>query len=203
MQKFKVGDKVGLGSQVGSCGKCASCTDGCENYCQDAVVIDCAAAINDGNLTMGNTSGHMGTDDAIDTQTSKFYGGLCDVVVADEHFIIRWPENFPLDIGSPLLCAGITTYSPLRHFGLDKPGLHIGIVGLGGLGHIAVKFAKAFGAKVTVISTSNNKKQDAIEKYGADSFLLSNDQEQMQVNLCHLKNNILITSLKQKILRFV
>ncbi|KAL7094403.1 hypothetical protein ACP275_11G101800 [Erythranthe tilingii] len=101
-------------------------------------------------------------------------------MVAAEHFIIRWPENFPLDIGAPLLCAGITTYSPLRHFGLDKPGLSVGVVGLGGLGHVAVKFAKAFGTKVTVISTSLSKKTEAIEKLGADEFLVSRDPEQMQ-----------------------
>jgi D-arabinose 1-dehydrogenase-like Zn-dependent alcohol dehydrogenase len=194
VQKFKVGDKVGLGGQVGSCGKCEICTDGSESYCPEVVLID-GSAFSDGNLTMGNTSGHMGTDDDIDAQTSKLYGGLCNIVVADENFMIHWPENFPLDIGPPLLCAGITTYSPLRHFGLDKPGLHIGVVGLGGLGHLAVKFAKAFGAKVTAISTSNNKKQDAIEKFGADSFLLSNSHEQMQVNLSHLKNNKSNTSL--------
>ncbi|GFP96221.1 8-hydroxygeraniol dehydrogenase, partial [Phtheirospermum japonicum] len=81
---------------------------------------------------------------------------------------------------APLLCAGITTYSPLRYFGLDKPGLHVGVVGLGGLGHVAVKFAKAFGTKVTVVSTSLSKKKEAIEKLGADEFLVSSDQEQMQ-----------------------
>ncbi|KAK4393938.1 8-hydroxygeraniol dehydrogenase [Sesamum angolense] len=72
-------------------------------------------------------------------------GGYSDIMVADEHFVILWPDNFPLDAGAPLLCAGVTTYSPLRHFGLDKPGTSVGVVGLGGLGHLAVKFAKAFG----------------------------------------------------------
>lgn len=104
-------------------------------------------------------------------------------MVADEHFIVRIPDGIPLHAGAPLLCAGITVYSPLRYFGLDKPGMHIGVVGLGGLGHVAVKFAKAFGAKVTVISTSPNKKQEAIEHLGADSFLVSRDQEQLQVRL--------------------
>ena len=101
-------------------------------------------------------------------------------MVADEHFIVRIPDSIPLHAGAPLLCAGITVYSPLRYYGLDKPGMQIGVVGLGGLGHVAVKFAKAFGAKVTVISTSPNKKQEAIERLGADSFLVSRDQEQMQ-----------------------
>lgn len=102
-------------------------------------------------------------------------------MVADEHFIIRWPENFPLDAGAPLLCAGITTYSPLRYYGLDKPGMRVGVNGLGGLGHVAVKFAKAFGTKVTVISTSLGKKKEAIEHLGVDEFIVSKDPEQMQV----------------------
>ncbi|KAG8386461.1 hypothetical protein BUALT_Bualt03G0151100 [Buddleja alternifolia] len=75
------------------------------------------------------------------------YGGYSDIMVCDEHFIICWPEHMPLDAGCPLLCAGITTYSPMKYFGLDKTGIHLGVVGLGGLGHVAVKFAKAFGAK--------------------------------------------------------
>ena len=104
-------------------------------------------------------------------------------MVADQHFVLRWPENLPLDSGAPLLCAGITTYSPLRYHGLDKPGTKVGIVGLGGLGHVAVKMAKAFGAHVTVISTSASKKQEALEKLGADEFLVSSDTDQMQVNI--------------------
>ncbi|GLU13349.1 hypothetical protein SLE2022_299870 [Rubroshorea leprosula] len=86
----------------------------------------------------------------------------------------------PLDAAAPLLCAGITVYSPLRYYGLDKPGLHVGVVGLGGLGHVAVKFAKAMGAKVTVISTSPNKKKEAIEKLGADAFLVSREKDELQ-----------------------
>ncbi|XP_038999935.1 probable mannitol dehydrogenase [Hibiscus syriacus] len=102
-------------------------------------------------------------------------------MVADEHFIVRIPEKLPLDAAAPLLCAGVTVYSPLRYYGLDKPGLHIGVVGLGGLGHVAVKFAKAMGAKVTVISTSSSKKKEALENLGADSFLVSGgDHDQLQ-----------------------
>ncbi|KAK9904385.1 hypothetical protein M0R45_000819 [Rubus argutus] len=108
------------------------------------------------------------------------YGGYSDVMVADEHFVIRIPDNLPLDGAAPLLCAGITTYSPLRYFGLDKPGMHVGVVGLGGLGHVAVKFAKALGLEVTAISTSPNKKDEAIKHLGADSFLVSRDLDQMQ-----------------------
>ncbi|MFQ6645963.1 hypothetical protein Gotur_019530 [Gossypium turneri] len=103
-----------------------------------------------------------------------------DTMVADEHFIVRIPDNLPLDVAAPLLGAGITVYSPLRYYGLDKPGLHVGVVGLGGLGHVAVKFAKAMGAKVTVISTSPSKKKEALENLGADSFLVSRDQDQLQ-----------------------
>jgi len=156
--KVKVGDKVGVGCLVGSCGNCASCSEDLENYCQKQI-LTYSAAYHDGTIT---------------------YGGYSSLMVADEHFIIRWPENFPLDAGAPLLCAGITTYSPLRYFGLDKPGMHVGVVGLGGLGHVAVKFAKAFGAKVTVISTSEGKRKEAIEKLGADTFLVSRDPQQLQ-----------------------
>ena len=109
------------------------------------------------------------------------YGGYSDTMVSDEHFVVRIPDNLPLDAGAPLLCAGITVYSPLRFYGLDKPGMHVGVVGLGGLGHVAVKFAKAMGVKVTVVSTSPNKKKEALEHLGADSFLVSKDQDQMQV----------------------
>ncbi|KAI5325010.1 hypothetical protein L3X38_034083 [Prunus dulcis] len=100
-------------------------------------------------------------------------------MVADEHFVIRIPDNLPLEGAAPLLCAGITTYSPLRYYGLDKPGMHVGVVGLGGLGHVAVKFAKAMGVRVTAISTSPSKKEEAIKRLKADSFLVNRKQDQM------------------------
>jgi len=106
-------------------------------------------------------------------------------MVADERFVVRIPDSIPLDAAAPLLCAGITVYSPLKYYGLDKPGLHIGVVGLGGLGHMAVKFAKALGLKVTVISTSPNKKKEAIEHMGADSFVVSREQDEMMVIITH------------------
>lgn len=175
VQKVKVGNKVGVGCLVGSCRQCDQCAIDLENYCQKN--IQTYSAINvDGTIT---------------------YGGYSNIMVTDEHFIIRWPENLPLDVGAPLLCAGITTYSPLRYFGLDKPGLSIGVVGLGGLGHVAVKFAKAFGTKVTVISTSVSKKKEAIERLGADEFLVSKDPEQLQVMIafvCDLRLNWLTLS---------
>ncbi|KAM5546338.1 putative mannitol dehydrogenase [Rosa sericea] len=158
VQKFKIGDKVGVGGIVGACRSCDSCTDHLENYCPK-LILTYSAKYYDGTTT---------------------YGGYSDIMVADEHFVVRIPDNLPLDCAAPLLCAGITTYSPLRYFGLDKPGMHVGVVGLGGLGHVAVKFAKAMGVKVTVISTSPNKKEEAIKHLGADSFLVSRDQDQMQ-----------------------
>ncbi|KAL3527575.1 hypothetical protein ACH5RR_012231 [Cinchona calisaya] len=159
VQKFKVGDKVGVGCLIGSCRTCEDCADDLENYCPKKIITYDGPRYYDGTLTFGGYSDHM---------------------VVDEHFAIHWPEKLPLDGGAPLLCAGITTYSPLKHFGLDKPGVHIGVVGLGGLGHVAVKFAKAFGAKVTVISTSPSKKEEALKEFGADSFLVSRDAEAMQ-----------------------
>jgi D-arabinose 1-dehydrogenase-like Zn-dependent alcohol dehydrogenase len=162
VQKFKVGDKVGVGCMVGSCHSCDNCANHLENYCPK-MILTYAAKYYDGTTT---------------------YGGYSNIMVSDEHFVVRIPDNLPLDAAAPLLCAGITVYSPLKFYGLDKPGMQVGVVGLGGLGHVAVKFAKAMGAKVTVISTSPNKKKEALEHLGADSFLVSKDQDQMQVLSC-------------------
>ncbi|KAL9327374.1 hypothetical protein ACSQ67_008019 [Phaseolus vulgaris] len=156
--KFKVGEKVGVGCMVQSCRSCKSCGENLENYCQGMV------------LTYGSK----------DIDGSITQGGYSDMVVVDEHFVISIPDGLPLEAAAPLLCAGITVYSPLLYFGLAKPDLHVGVVGLGGVGHMAVKFAKAFGAKVTVISTSPNKRKEAIEHLGADSFVVSREQDQMQ-----------------------
>ena len=147
---------------VGACHSCDNCDNHLENYCPK-MILTYSAKYYDGTIT---------------------YGGYSDTMVSDEHFVVRIPDNLPLDAGAPLLCAGITVYSPLRFYGLDKPGMHVGVVGLGGLGHVAVKFAKAMGVKVTVISTSPNKKKEALEHLGADSFLVSEDQDQMQVLKC-------------------
>lgn len=157
--KFKTGDKVGVGCLVGSCGSCQSCTEDLENYCPKCV-LTYAVPYHDGTMT---------------------YGGYANDMVCSEHFVIRIPENMPLDGGAPLLCAGITVYSPMKFYGLDKPGTHIGVVGLGGLGHVAVKFAKAFGAKVTVISSSEGKRDEAIKHLGADEFLVSRDPGALEV----------------------
>ncbi|KAK1378918.1 Cinnamyl alcohol dehydrogenase [Heracleum sosnowskyi] len=125
-----------------------------------------------GNVKL-SASGDSGIPEVVSDPQGEFVDtfqnlGVC---VVQQCAKIHQQENLPLDAGAPLLCAGITTYSPLKHFGLDKPGMHISIVGLGGLGHVSVKFAKAFGTKVTVISTSLAKKQEAIEHLGAGSFL--------------------------------
>ncbi|KAL6954212.1 8-hydroxygeraniol dehydrogenase [Sarracenia purpurea var. burkii] len=161
VKKFKVGDRVGVGCMVGACHSCDNCAADLENYCPKMI------------RTYNNTY----LDGTIT------YGGYSDHMVANEHYVVRIPDNLPLDAAAPLLCAGITLYSPLKYFKLDKPGMHVGVVGLGGLGHVGVKFAKAFGAKVTVISTSPSKKKEAIEHLGADSFLVSRDPEQMQVTI--------------------
>ncbi|XP_056163116.1 probable mannitol dehydrogenase [Syzygium oleosum] len=157
--KFKVGDKVGVGCMVGSCHSCANCKDDLENYCPK-MILSYGAKYYDGTDT---------------------YGGYSDIMVSDEHFVIKIPDNLPLDGSAPLLCAGITVYSPLKYYGLDKAGMHIGVVGLGGLGHMAVKFAKAMGLKVTVISTSPNKKKEAVDHLGADAFLISRNTEEMEL----------------------
>ncbi|CAL5342103.1 unnamed protein product [Camellia sinensis] len=158
VQKFKVGDKVGVTGLVGACHSCDNCTNNLENYCPKLIETY-------------NGTYHDGT---------TTYGGYSDHMVTNEHYVIHIPENMPLDAAAPLLCAWITTYSPLKYFELGKPGMHVGVVGLGGVGHVGVKFAKALGAKVTLISTSPNKKKEAIEHLGVDSFLICQDSDQMQ-----------------------
>ncbi|GLU20224.1 hypothetical protein SLE2022_364340 [Rubroshorea leprosula] len=158
VKKVKVGDKVGVGCYVGACHSCDNCASDLESYCPKAIFTY-------------NSIYHDGT---------RTYGGYSDSMVANEHYIVHFPENIKLDAAAPLLCSGITLYSPLKYFGLGGPGKHIGIVGLGGLGHVGVKFAKALGSKVTVISTSPSKMNEALEHLGADSFLVSRDQEQME-----------------------
>ncbi|KAL3527586.1 hypothetical protein ACH5RR_012242 [Cinchona calisaya] len=156
--KVKVGDKVGVGCLVGSCRICDSCNADLENYCPK-MVLTYSAPNFDGTIT---------------------YGGYSNEMVCNEHFIIRFPENMPLDAGAPLLCAGVTVYSSMKYYGIAKPGSHIGINGLGGLGHVAIKFAKALGAKVTVVSTSEHKKEEALTRLGADAFLVSRNADEMQ-----------------------
>jgi cinnamyl-alcohol dehydrogenase len=158
VKKFKIGEIAGVGPICGSCGTCSNCSKGWESYCPK-----------------------VSTYNSQDYDGSITYGGYSNNTVVNENYAIIIPKGLPLEGAAPLLCAGLTVYSPMMHHGLCQSGQHLGIVGLGGLGHVAVKFAKAFNMKVTVISTSPGKKEEALERLGADSFLLINDQQQVQV----------------------
>jgi uncharacterized zinc-type alcohol dehydrogenase-like protein len=156
--KFKTGDMVGVGCLVDSDRTCPNCKEGLEQFCPNMV------------LTYGSPDNY---------QTAPFtYGGYSDSIVADEHFVLRIPDNLDPAGAAPLLCAGITTYSPLRHWGVGE-GKKVGVVGLGGLGHMAVKFARAFGAHVVVFTTSPSKKDDAL-RLGAHEVVLSRNADEMQ-----------------------
>lgn len=157
--EFAVGDSVGVGCMVDSCRECESCQDGLEQYCERGMVG-----------TYGATDKRNG--DAI-TQ-----GGYSSSVVVDENYVLRIPESLDKAAAAPLLCAGITTYSPLRYFGVEE-GDTVGVVGLGGLGHMAVKLAKAMGAEVTVFTTSPGK-AEAAQELGADNVVVSTDKDQMK-----------------------
>jgi uncharacterized zinc-type alcohol dehydrogenase-like protein len=153
--KYKVGDAVGVGCFVDSCRHCAYCEAGEEQFC---------------------TEGMTGTYNAHERGTGAMtYGGYSTRVTVDQDYVLRIPDGIPLDRAAPLLCAGITTYSPLRHYGL-KAGDRLAVVGLGGLGHMAVKFGVAMGAEVTVLSTSESKRKDASE-LGAHAFAATRDPE--------------------------
>ncbi|MBA0859557.1 hypothetical protein Goshw_008255, partial [Gossypium schwendimanii] len=176
--KFKVGDRVRVGCIVGSCRSSYECANDVENYCSGVIL----------------TSGEKYHDRTIT------YGGYSDWMVADEHFVVLILDNLPLDVAAPLLCAGISVYGPLRYYGLDKPSLHIGVVGLVGLGHLAMRFAKAVGTKVTVISTSPNKKKEAMEILGANSFLVNRDQDQLQAAMGAMDSILDTVSTKHPLL---
>lgn len=159
VSKFKLGDRVGVGCLAASCLKCDFCKQEDENYC-DQIQLTYNGIFWDGSIT---------------------YGGYSKMLVADHRFVVKVPESLPMDAAAPLLCAGITVYSPFKdHNLLDSPGKKIGIVGLGGLGHVAIKFGKAFGHHVTVISTSPWKEKEAKERLGADDFIISTDPQQMK-----------------------
>ena len=156
---FAVGDRVGVGCMVDSCRECDACEEGLEQYCSRGLVG-----------TYGGTDTRHG---GVKTQ-----GGYARTVVVDRNYVLRIPETLDPAAAAPLLCAGITTYSPLRHAGVEE-GDDVGVVGLGGLGHMAVKLAKAMGASVTVFTTSESKKEAAAE-LGADRVVNSRDEEQMR-----------------------
>jgi uncharacterized zinc-type alcohol dehydrogenase-like protein len=151
--KHAVGDRVGVGCMVNSCRECANCTKGEEQYCLNGMTGTYGAVDRDGSITQGGYSSH---------------------VVVTEDFVVSIPEGIGLDAAAPLLCAGITTYSPLRHWGAG-PGKKIAVVGLGGLGHMAVKLAHAMGAEVTVLSQSLKKQEDGL-KLGADHYYATSDE---------------------------
>lgn len=158
--KYKVGDLAGVGCLVDSCRECESCKEGLEQYCEN-----------------GNVQTYNGHDKHLNCQT---FGGYSERVVVDQDFVVRVPGNLDLAATAPLLCAGITTYSPLKHWNVG-PGKRVGIVGIGGLGHMGVKIAKAMGAYVVVITTSASKVADA-NRLGADEVILSTDASQMKNN---------------------
>lgn len=158
VKKFKQGDLVGVGCFVDSCRKCPSCREGLEQYCEDGMTV----------TYNGQDKRHGGIT----------FGGYSERITVDENYVLRVPENLDIKAAAPLLCAGITLYSPLRHWNV-QPGQKVGIVGLGGLGHMGVKLAAAMGAHVVMITTSPNKAQDA-KKLGAKEVLVSKDPKDME-----------------------
>lgn len=152
--KYAINDRVGVGCMVDSCGECVNCHQGEEQYC---------------------LSGNTGTYGAIDRYGQYTQGGYSTHIVVTEDFVVKIPDGLALDAAAPLLCAGITTYSPLRHWGA-APGKKVAVVGLGGLGHMGVKIAHALGAEVTVLSQSLSKKEDGL-RLGADHYYATSDPE--------------------------
>ncbi|SFT84731.1 uncharacterized zinc-type alcohol dehydrogenase-like protein [Geodermatophilus amargosae] len=152
--RHRVGDRVGVGCMVDSCGECANCRNGDEQYCLDGLVPTYAGTDRDGSTTQGGYSTH---------------------VVVDADFVLRVPDGIGPAAAAPLLCAGITTWSPLRRWGAG-PGRRVAVVGLGGLGHMAVKLAHAMGAEVTVLSQSLKKQEDGL-RLGADSYFATTDPD--------------------------
>ncbi|MGW5425825.1 NAD(P)-dependent alcohol dehydrogenase [Streptomyces sp. NPDC004059] len=155
--KFAVGDRVGVGCMVDSCRECENCLKGLEQFC---------------------LKGMVGTYNAVGRDGEPTYGGYSEKIVVDENYVVRIPDGLSLDVAAPLLCAGITTYSPLRHWNAG-PGKKVAVVGLGGLGHMAVKIAHAMGAEVTVLSQSLRKKDDGL-KLGADHYHATSDPKTFQ-----------------------
>lgn len=157
--RWKKDDSVGVGCFVESCRTCASCKEGVEQYCQDGMVF---------------------TYNALDKQGVPTYGGYSKQIVVDENYLLRIPASLALEGAAPLLCAGITTYSPLKHWGVGK-GHRLGVVGLGGLGHMAVKIGKALGAEVTMFSRSESKRADA-ERLGAIDYVATEEEGALAKN---------------------
>ena len=157
VSKFKSGDLVGVGCFIDSCGACSSCDEGLEQYCESGITV----------TYNGQDKKHGGLT----------FGGYSERITVDENYVLRIPENLDTAATAPLLCAGITLYSPLKHWDVN-PGQKVGIVGLGGLGHMGVKLAAAMGAHVVMITTSPGKAEDA-KKLGAKEVLISKDADAM------------------------
>jgi uncharacterized zinc-type alcohol dehydrogenase-like protein len=153
--KYKVGDRVGVGCFVDSCRECENCKAGDEQYC--------------------NNPGMIGTYNGVGRDGNPTQGGYSDAIVVDENYVLRIPDSIPLDKAAPLLCAGITTYSPLRHWGAG-PGKRVAVIGLGGLGHLGVKLAAAMGAEVAVLSQSLKKMEDGL-RLGATEYYATSDPD--------------------------
>src|ERR1700684_3232406 len=160
--KHKVGDHVGVGCMVNSCGECSSCKRGLEQYCKRGATF---------------------TSNAIDKDGTPTQGGYSQAVVVNENFVLRIPDSLPLDKAAPLLCAGITLFSPLRHWKAG-PGTRLAIIGLGGLGHVGVKLGAALGAEVTVLSQSLKKMEDGL-RLGASHYYATADGD----TFTKLRNN--------------
>ena len=158
--KWKIGDTVGVGCFIDSCHECDACKEGEEQYCEAGMNATYNSYERDGK--------------------TPTYGGYSTRITVNEDYVLRIPAGLPLERVAPLLCAGITTYSPLRHFGV-KPGDNVAVVGLGGLGHMGVKIAKAMGAKVTVLSHSPGKRNDALA-LGADDFIATSERDVFELN---------------------
>jgi uncharacterized zinc-type alcohol dehydrogenase-like protein len=156
--KFKIRDRVGVGCMVNSCGECRACKEGFENSC------------------FKETTWTYSSTDPIDKSDTK--GGYSTFMVAPEHFVLSLPDSLDMAQAAPLLCAGITTYSPLRHWKV-APGMKVGVIGLGGLGHMGVKYAVAMGAEVSVI-TSSPEKAEIAKSYGATRIVISTSAEDME-----------------------
>lgn len=158
VERFQVGDRVGVGCLVDSCRECRACEEGLEQYCTGGNV-----------LTYNGRDRHDG---------SKTYGGYSENVVVSDRFVVRIPDGLDPAAAAPLLCAGITTFSPLKHFGVGE-GHRIGVIGMGGLGHMGVKLARALGAEVTLFTRSSDKAAEA-KRQGAHHVIVSTDEAQME-----------------------
>ncbi|XP_073132059.1 probable cinnamyl alcohol dehydrogenase 1 isoform X1 [Henckelia pumila] len=188
VQRFKVGDRVGVGTYVDSCRECEYSDDHLENYCSKGPVFTFDGVDSDGTITKGGYSSYIVVHERwwltclslknVDILTGKLNLNLVRFY-SFSRYCYNIPENYPLELAAPLLCAGITVCSPMMRHNMNQAGKSLGIIGLGGLGHLAVKFGKAFGLKVTVFSTSISKKEESLNVLGADHFVISSDQEAM------------------------